>query len=101
VQVAVLPIADRHVPYADEVAAAAEEAGLRAVVDRRQESVSRKIAEAEARHVPVMLVVGDREAEAGQVAVRRRGRRDLGTRPLAEVLGEVTAEAERRALQDV
>jgi threonyl-tRNA synthetase len=101
VQVAVLPIADRHVPYADEVAAVVERAGLRTDVDRRQESVSRKIAEAEARHVPAMFVVGDREAEQGQVSLRRRGRRDLGARPLDDAIGELAAEAATRALEPV
>src|SRR5436853_7867648 len=55
-QAVVLPIADRHAAYADEVAAALEGAGLRARVDRRTESVGKKIAEAEASQVPVLLV---------------------------------------------
>jgi len=86
-QAVVLPIADRHAGYADEVANALEDAGLRARVDRRTESVGKKIAEAETSQVPVMLVVGDREAEQGTVSVRRHGRRDLGSQPLAEVVG--------------
>jgi threonyl-tRNA synthetase len=99
VQAAVLPIADRHLAYAEEVALALEDAGLRARVDRRQESVGKKIAEAEAQRLPVMLVVGDREAEQGQVSVRRRGRGDLGTRPLADVIAELVAESASRSLE--
>ncbi len=99
VQAAVLPIADRHLAYAEEVAMALEDAGLRARVDRRQESVGKKIAEAEAQRLPVMLVVGDREAEQGQVSVRRRGRGDLGTRPLADVISELVAESASRSLE--
>ncbi len=91
-QALVLPIADRHVANAEQAAAALEDAGLRSGVDRRTESIGKKIAEAEARKVPVMLVVGDREAEQGTVSVRRRGRRDLGSQPLAEVVGWMTEE---------
>ena len=66
VQALVLPIADRHVDYAREVARRAARAGLRVEVDDRTESVGRKIRDAELRKVPYMLVVGDEEAEAGQ-----------------------------------
>jgi len=91
-QAVVLPIADRHLGYADEVAGALEDSGLRTRVDRRSESVGKKIAEAETSQAPVMLVVGDREAEQGAVSVRRHGRRDLGSQPLAEVIGWMSAE---------
>ncbi len=76
-QAVVLPIADRHVDYARDVAARL--AGLRVGVDDRTESVGRKIREAELRKVPYMLVVGDEEAEAGTVAVRRHREGDLGS----------------------
>jgi threonyl-tRNA synthetase len=92
-QVLVLPIADRHVAYADEVANALEDAGLRSEVDRRGESVGKKISEAERRRVPVMLVVGDREAEQQTVSVRRHGKIDLGSQPLAELTGALVDEA--------
>ena len=71
---------------------ALEAAGLRARADLRGESVGKKIAEAETDKVPVMLVVGDREAEPGAVSVRRHGRRDLGSQPLDEVVGWMTGE---------
>ena len=74
-----LPLADRHVDYAREVEAALAAAGLRAEVDDRTESVGRKIREAELRKVPYMLVVGDREAEQGAVALRRHREGDQGT----------------------
>ena len=92
-QALLLPIADRHVPYAEEVAAALEDAGLRTEVDRRSESVGKKISEAERRRVPVMLVVGDREAEQQTVSVRRHGKVDLGSQPLAELTGALVEEA--------
>src|SRR5215213_7950647 len=69
VQALILPIADRHIDYAREVAEALGTAGLRAELDDRTESVGRKIREAELRKVPYMLVVGDREAEQRAVAL--------------------------------
>src|ERR671920_317589 len=80
-QVLVLPIADRHLDYAREVVAALRAAGLRAELDDRTESVGRKIRDAELRKIPYMLVVGDREAEEGTVAVRRHGVGDEGSVP--------------------
>jgi threonyl-tRNA synthetase len=79
-QAIVLPIADRHNDAARAVAAQLRERGVE--VDDRTESVGRKIREAELRKVPYMLVVGDREAEDGTVAVRRHGEGDLGTMTL-------------------
>ena len=92
VQAAVLPLADRHVDYAREVQAALVDAGLRADVDDRTESVGRKIREAELRKVPYMLVVGDREAEQRAVALRRHREGDQGTVPLDEVVERLVAE---------
>ena len=77
VQAVVLPISDRHLVYAREVAGQLE--GLRVEVDARTESVGKKIREAELRKVPYMLVVGDEEAEAGTVAVRRHRQGDEGS----------------------
>jgi len=78
VQAVVIPIADRHVAYADEVAAQLGAAGLRAEVDRRDDRMRAKIRDAQLRKVPYMLVVGDREAETGEVAVRLRTEVDQG-----------------------
>src|SRR5215510_12079432 len=83
-QAAVLPIADRHAEYADEVLAALSAGGLRAEVDGRTESVGRKIREAELRKIPYMLVVGDREAEQQTVSLRRHREGDLGSVSLDE-----------------
>jgi threonyl-tRNA synthetase len=96
VQARVLPLADRHADYAREVASALGEAGLRAELDDRTESVGRKIREAELRKVPYMLVVGDREAEQRAVSLRRHREGDLGTMPLEEAIGRLTAEAADR-----
>ena len=73
VQVTVLPITDAQNDYAQSVADALLEAGLRVELDTRSEKVGRKIRDAEVEKVPVMLIVGKNEAEAGTVSVRRHG----------------------------
>lgn len=72
-QVRILPIADRHHAYGQSVLDALEAVGLRGSVDTSSESLSKKIRNAQLEKVPYMLVVGDQEAEANQVAVRQRG----------------------------
>ncbi|MDE2933065.1 MAG: threonine--tRNA ligase [Chloroflexota bacterium] len=98
VQATVIPIADRHQPYADEVAATLREAGFRVEVDARSERMNAKIRHATLQKVPYMLVAGDREAEAGTVAVRMRTGEDLGAIPLADFLGRIEEERETKAL---
>lgn len=92
VQAAVLPITDKQGGYAEHVAAQLKAAGVRVHLDDRNEKVNLKIRDAQMQKVPYMLVVGAREAEAGQVAVRHRKRGDLGPIPLDEFLKTVTAE---------
>ena len=94
VQASVLPVADRHNGYAAEVAAQLEAVGLRAEVDDRSESVGRKIRDNEVNKIPFMLVVGEREAEAGTVAVRSHGRGDLGAMELAAALELIAKDAQ-------
>ena len=98
VQAVVLPISDRHHEAADLACAALKAAGLRAQVDARGESIGKRIAEAETQKVPAMLVIGDREAEAGAAAVRRHGGHDLGTQPLAQVVEELARERDARVI---
>jgi threonyl-tRNA synthetase len=78
VQAIVLPIADRHLEYAQSVIARLSAAGVRAEVDDRTESIGRKIRDAELRKIPYMLVVGDREAEQDEVSVREHRAGDTG-----------------------
>ena len=96
-QAAVLPIADRHVPYAQRVAARLRADGLRTDVDQRSESVGKKIREAEVLKIPYMLVVGDAEQEADQVAVRRHGEGDLGATGVDEFAARALEEILRRS----
>lgn len=86
VQAMIIPIADRHAEYANKVAQQLKDAGFRVDVDTRTERMQAKIRDAQMQKIPYMLVCGDKEAEAGAVAVRLRSGEDLKARPLAEVL---------------
>jgi threonyl-tRNA synthetase len=97
VQALILPIADRHVEYGEQVRAKLYEAGLRAEVDDRSESVGKKIREGELRKAPYMLVVGDNEAEAGQVSVRRHREGDLGAMAVEEFASRAQRQIEERS----
>ncbi len=89
VQVVVMPITDRQLDYAKTVHARLEAAGLRSHLDDRKEKVNLKIREAQLQKVPYMLVVGDREAEAGTVSVRHRKHADMGVKPLEQFVEDV------------
>ncbi len=97
-QAVVIPIADRHVDYAREVAAQLKAHRLRVEVDARNERMNGKIRDAQLRKVPYMLIVGDREAEAGAAAVRVRGGGDLGAVPVAEIAAELRRQRDEKAL---
>jgi threonyl-tRNA synthetase len=90
VQVVVMPITDRQQEYAKTVHAKLEAAGIRVHLDDRKEKVNLKIRDAQMQKVPYMLVVGDREAEAGSVSVRHRKHADMGVKPLDQFVEEVS-----------
>jgi threonyl-tRNA synthetase len=83
VQAIVLPIADRHLDYAKSVVSELKAAGLRVELDERQEKIGFKIREAQLQKIPYMLVVGDKEAANGTVAVRSRAGGDQGAQTVA------------------
>jgi threonyl-tRNA synthetase len=90
VQVAIVPIAERHAEYANKVAADLKAAGIRVEVDARNEKMNAKIREFALQKIPFILVVGDKEAEAGQVNVRVRGQEKAeGTLSAADFLARV------------
>jgi len=93
VQAVVLPVSDPHNEYAEGVAAELREAGVRVTIDARSESVGKKIRDAELGRYPYMLVVGDREQEAGAVAVRSHEQGELGAMPVAEFAAQVGSES--------
>ena len=99
VQAMVIPIADRHMDYANEVRAALRARGLRAEVDDGPDRMGAKIRQAQLQRIPYMFVVGDREAEQRQVAVRTRSGGDLGARALDEVVTRLAAERDARSLE--
>jgi len=84
VQVVMIPITDRHIAYANQVAAELRAAGMRVEVDDGDERMNKKIRNAQLQKIPYMLVVGDKEAKDGAVAVRTRNNEDRGATPLAE-----------------
>jgi threonyl-tRNA synthetase len=92
VQTVVIPIADRHLPAAEAARAALAAAGLRVELDSRQEKIGYKIREAQLQKVPYMLVIGDREAADGTVAVRSRSGGDLGAKPVPAFIEDATRE---------
>jgi threonyl-tRNA synthetase len=101
VQAVVLPIADRHLEYAASVASALDAAGLRVELDRRQEKIGYKIREAQLQKVPYMLVIGDREAAEGTVAVRTRAGGDQGAMKLDAFVAAAKDEVrEKRQISD-
>jgi threonyl-tRNA synthetase len=97
-QVIVLPIADRHLPYARDVSAKLAAAGFHVDVDERQEKIGYKIREAQIQKVPYMLVVGDKEAAEGTVGVRSRSAGDVGAHALDAFVAAARDEVKKKAL---
>ena len=97
-QVKILPIADRHLDAANEALAEMKKYGIRATIDSRNEKVGYKIREAQLQKIPYMLVIGDKEAEAGEVAVRSRKDGDKGTMSVAEFIKAAKEEIDTKAL---
>ena len=98
VQARCIPIADRHLEWARQVEAELRSAGLRVEVDDGNERMQAKIRTGQRAKIPYLLVIGDREAEAGAVAVRARGGEDLGAMPLAEFRAMLSEAVTSRAL---
>ena len=100
VQVAVLPVAERHQPRAAAVAAELRAAGARVHVDDRAEKLGYKIREAQVQKVPYMIVVGDKEVESGEIAVRHRHAGDLGAMTVAALGEKIARLVSTRATQE-
>ncbi|MDX1412785.1 MAG: threonine--tRNA ligase [Candidatus Promineifilaceae bacterium] len=90
IQVEVVPIADRHVAYAEQTAAQLRAKGVRVEVDGSSERMNKKIRNAQLKKIPFMLVVGDKEAAAGTVAVRTRENEDRGAVPAADFISYIS-----------
>lgn len=98
VQVRVLPIVDKHFDYTEKVKAALQANGIRVETDLRNEKIGYKIREAQLEKLPYMLVIGDKEMDNGQVAVRSRKDGDLGAMPLESFIEKIVKEVKDRAL---
>lgn len=97
VQVMLLPIADRHAAYANQVAEQLLSQDIRVEVDNRREKINLKIREAQLQKIPYMLIVGDKEAQQNMVAVRSRSGGDLGVSDLKNFLEKLKKEIDSRS----
>lgn len=100
-QVRILPVSEKFVDYARKVEQAFQGKGFRVTVDQRPEKIGYKIREAQLEKIPYMLVVGEKEQQAGTVSVRDRVDGDLGAKPVAEVVDSLVAEAEQKRIRQV
>jgi threonyl-tRNA synthetase len=96
VQAVLIPIADRHLDYAAEVAEKLKEKGIRVMVDSRSERMNAKIRDAQNQKVPYMLVVGDKEMENGQVALRLRSGENPGPIDLEAFIQQALSDIEKK-----
>ena len=97
VQVKLLPIADRHIDYVRQLQEKLEEAGIRCELDDRSEKIGFKIRSAQLEKIPYMLVVGDKDIEAGTVAVRSRKNGDEGASTIEEFIERIQKEVAEKA----
>jgi threonyl-tRNA synthetase len=98
VQVAILPVQDKHEDYADRVYERLRSAGIRAEKTSSQQKLGYRIRQKTLEKIPYLLIVGDRESEAGTVSVRKRGEGDRGAVPLDELVKTVKNEIDTRSL---
>lgn len=99
VQIGLVPISEKHLSYAVKLESALKDAGFRVEIDARNEKMNAKIRDFANQKTPYILVFGDKEAEAGAVSVRTRGKGDQGSMPLAEFIAKAKAIAESKALE--
>ena len=99
VQIRLLPIADRHIPYLEEVKEKLEAQGFRCEIDARSEKIGYKIREAQMQKTPYMLVVGDRDVENRTVAVRQYKGGDLGAMTVEAFLEKAVPERDNKEIQ--
>ena len=97
VQASILPISDKYIEYAEEVKMQLKKADIRAEVDDRNEKIGKKIREAEMNKIPYMLVVGEKEMNEKQVAVRKQSKGDIGTKSIEEIINFLKEEVENKS----
>ena len=97
VQVRLMSITDKQLPYVEEICQKMQEKGIRAEVDRRNEKIGYKIRESVSEKIPYSLVAGDKEMENGDIPVRRLGKGDIGAKNVDELIETILKEIETRA----
>jgi threonyl-tRNA synthetase len=98
-QVVVIPVADGHNEYADKVVEHLKSSGIRAEADKGKSRMNKKIREQRQQRIPYMLIVGDKDIEAGTVSVRLRTDEDLGAMLLDDFVAMVKGLLESRSLE--
>jgi len=96
VQVKLLPISDKFIPYAEQVLERLKQAEIRGEVDDRNEKIGKKIRDTELAKVPLMLVIGEKEMNENKVAVRRQGKGDLGVQSIEDFIAMVNEEVKSK-----
>jgi threonyl-tRNA synthetase len=89
VQVGIVPISERHLPYAEKIRTTLQNGGLRVEVDPRNEKMGAKIRDFTLQKLPYILIVGDKEAETGAISLRIRGQGDQGSMQLEDFVSKV------------
>jgi threonyl-tRNA synthetase len=97
VQAKVMPIADRHNPYAEKIAATLRQKGFRVELDLRREKIGAKIRDAQLQKIPYMIILGDKEEKDEMISLRSRAKGDLGVKKLAEFTAGLAKEIDSRA----
>jgi len=97
-QVKIIPISDKHLDFAYSVKEKLEKAGIRLSIDSRSEKMGYKIREAQLEKIPYMLVMGDKEVECGEVAVRKRGEGDIGAMKVDEFAELIKKEVDSKVI---
>lgn len=95
-QVKILPISDKFLPYAQTLLESLKNADIRAAIDDRNEKIGKKIRDTETARVPYMLVIGEKEVNENKISVRRQGKGDMGGRDLEEFINEIKKEIKNR-----
>jgi threonyl-tRNA synthetase len=96
VQVKILPISDKFLPYAENVLSQLKNNDIRAEIDDRSEKIGKKIRDTELAKIPIMLIIGEKEVNEEKVSVRRQGKGDEGSKTLNEVIENIKEEVKNK-----
>jgi threonyl-tRNA synthetase len=98
VQVKILPISDKFLPYAENILNQLKNNDIRAEIDDRSEKIGRKIRDTEMAKIPLMLVIGEKEVNEEKVSVRRQGKGDEGSKTLIEAIDMINEEVQNKTV---